>query len=79
MKCSYLFCNMYESNIFIMRHPTCIEMENGVPQWFRIMNIQRGYTKSTVYLSPDGTEFDSIEKLKEWRENLVYMEDDPYY
>ncbi len=70
---------MYKSNIFTMRHPTCIEMKNGVPQWFRIMDMRRGSTKSTVYLSPDGTEFDSIEKLKEWRENLVYMEDDPYY
>ena len=59
----------------IRRRPSHSEMKQGVPEWF---NVEEGHN-DTLYISPEGARFASINDLKQWRESYVCMDERPYF
>jgi len=77
-----LLCSIRSSSTTLLpskaRHPTESEMSKGVPEWFRVLEVQRpSGTIDKYYFSIGGKKFRSIKMLKEWRENLQFETYDP--
>lgn len=67
--------------ITFIRRPTSSEMDVGVPEWFHVLEKYTSNSSrvSKVYISPQGNCFNSVDDLKKWRENLVFMGEKPYF
>lgn len=68
------FRNLFGHDIVsrVNRAPNAREMRNGVPQWYRVNEVERSTGQIDKYYSLRGSRFHSIQELKQWRENLTF-------